>query len=298
MPRILVITDPDFSNEFILSRMREVPKENTVYRVEHYLSPTTAKDGSEFSKKLKDKQAWLKDLVAPLIAEGYQVEWEVHAYRRLFQTIIRSAKKFNADYVFKPLRQHSTLRKLLYSSTDWNLIRYCPCPLLLMSETSEIHGRPVLASLDLETRDEPHAKLNQVVLQQAGILSELLESKQHLVNAYNLMTVTAGDVVLDPLEYEIIKGRREEFFTKALELAAKNNISPDNVHLREGAPEMVVNQVAEEINAGVVVIGTVARSGISGMFIGNTAENVMEGTHCDIFVVKQSDFVSPVEDED
>ena len=36
-----------------------------------------------------------------------------------------------------------------------------------------------------------------------------------------------------------------------------------------------------------IVLGTVARKGISGALIGNTAEGVLESAHCDVMVVKQ-----------
>ena len=44
--------------------------------------------------------------------------------------------------------------------------------------------------------------------------------------------------------------------------------------VKEGLPEKVIPQVAETLDAELVVIGTVGRVGISAL-IGNTAEHVM-----------------------
>ena len=44
-----------------------------------------------------------------------------------------------------------------------------------------------------------------------------------------------------------------------------------------------------------VILGTVARSGLAGLFIGNTAERVLEGSNTDVMVVKQADFRSPIQ---
>ena len=77
-------------------------------------------------------------------------------------------------------------------------------------------------------------------------------------------------------------------------MAAKYQIAADQVHLREGAADIVINDLAREIDAGVIVLGTVARSGISGLFIGNTAESIMEHTQSDVVAMKQSDFISSI----
>jgi len=295
MRKILVITDPEFSNEVVLNRIREVPKEDTVFRIEHYLTPTNAKDGSAFTAALQDKQAWLDELVAPLVADGYTIESRVHAYGKLYEAIIESAAEFQADYIFKPLRQHSTLRRMLYTSTDWNLVRFCPCPILFVSGKVQVHGKPVLATLDLETQDEPHQALNKVVLERTSALAGLIGGDVHLVNAYNMVSVAGDNAALDPLKYEVLRGRREEYFAKAKSIAENINVAIENVHLEEGAPEMVVNHVAEKLNAGIIVLGTMARTGVSGLFIGNTAESVLESSNCDVFIVKQENFVSPLQ---
>ena len=44
----------------------------------------------------------------------------------------------------------------------------------------------------------------------------------------------------------------------------------------------------------LVVMGTVARSGIAGMLIGNTAERVLRKLPCSVLAVKPEGFTSPV----
>ena len=64
--------------------------------------------------------------------------------------------------------------------------------------------------------------------------------------------------------------------------------------LRKGEPDDVIHQfvVAERID--LVVMGTVARAGIAGMLIGNTAERVLRKLPCSVLTVKPDGFVSPV----
>jgi len=57
---------------------------------------------------------------------------------------------------------------------------------------------------------------------------------------------------------------------------------------------MVVNHVAEKLSASIIALGTIATTGLSGLFVGNTADPVLESSSCGIFIVKQADFVSPL----
>ena len=63
--------------------------------------------------------------IAKYVDEGHNIETEVKLFYRLYEAIICSAYEFEADFIFKPLRQHSSLRRALFTSTDWNLIRFC-----------------------------------------------------------------------------------------------------------------------------------------------------------------------------
>jgi len=77
-------------------------------------------------------------------------------------------------------------------------------------------------------------------------------------------------------------------------MAKAHDIPEAQVHLSEGPADRVINRFAEKIGAGIIVVGTVARSGIAGLFIGNTAESLIENADCDVFVVKPSSFKPPV----
>ena len=54
-------------------------------------------------------------------------------------------------------------------------------------------------------------------------------------------------------------------------------------------PELVARH---RIN--LLVMGTVARDGVSGLIIGNTAETVLDVVRCSVLAVKPPGFVSPI----
>ena len=66
------------------------------------------------------------------------------------------------------------------------------------------------------------------------------------------------------------------------------------VHLITGEAATVVGMKAEEIGVDLIVMGTVGRTGVPGLFIGDTAEDVLRTTRTSVLVVKPAGFASPV----
>ena len=69
-------------------------------------------------------------------------------------------------------------------------------------------------------------------------------------------------------------------------------------HLPRGTPGLEIPKLIEKLNADVVIMGTVARTGISGFVMGNTAEQILDKVTCSVLAVKPPGFVSPVRLED
>jgi universal stress protein E len=55
-----------------------------------------------------------------------------------------------------------------------------------------------------------------------------------------------------------------------------------------------LESVVRRTKAAIVVMGAVSRSGLRRVFIGNTAETVLDRLSCDLLVVKPRSFVTQV----
>jgi universal stress protein E len=282
---ILAVIDPRESRHHALERCREQPPEldldiHAVLFVEH-------ESAEHFAATFKEKTEWLKEQVTPYIADGFTITTQVVPFTNLYESVIEVAGKHGADFVIKPMRQHSLFQTVVRTSTDWNLIRHCPFPLLLVSELDNTRGKPILAAIDVRSGDDNHDTLNDVVLKQARSLARVLGSDTHITTAYNMPTPMAAvgsvDATPYPTSSEIMKDHSEG----VAEFLGDSSVA--GVHVEEGAPAYAINSVANRLGAGVIVIGTVARKGISGVLIGNTAEGVLESAKCDVLVVKLPD---------
>ncbi|EGG98322.1 Universal stress protein family 1 [gamma proteobacterium IMCC2047] len=67
-----------------------------------------------------------------------------------------------------------------------------------------------------------------------------------------------------------------------------------SIELVEGPPEQALPSFINSKSADLLVIGTICRTGIAGMFIGNTAESVLDAVDCSVLTLKPEGFVSPV----
>jgi nucleotide-binding universal stress UspA family protein len=75
--------------------------------------------------------------------------------------------------------------------------------------------------------------------------------------------------------------------------AALDYLKPQ-IHLVKGWARKEIPALAKRIDADLVVMGTVARTGISGFLIGNTAETILNQIDCSVLAIKPPGFQTPV----
>ncbi|MBR9876574.1 MAG: universal stress protein, partial [Vibrionaceae bacterium] len=79
-------------------------------------------------------------------------------------------------------------------------------------------------------------------------------------------------------------------------LVEESGISGEMVfHLLHGKADDQIPDSVDELEIDVLVMGTLARTGISGFVIGNTAENILQSISCSLVAMKPEGFVSPIE---
>ena len=59
----------------------------------------------------------------------------------------------------------------------------------------------------------------------------------------------------------------------------------------------MIRSVVEQVEADLLVMGTVCRTNVAGFLIGNTAESVVGDVDCSLLALKPEGFVTPVDNE-
>ncbi len=71
-------------------------------------------------------------------------------------------------------------------------------------------------------------------------------------------------------------------------LSAEYDIPEKNFRLKQGPAAKVITSEAARLKAQLVVMGTVARTGVRAKLIGNTAEQVLARLKTDVLAIKPS----------
>ncbi|MDH3499315.1 MAG: universal stress protein [Acidimicrobiia bacterium] len=183
------------------------------------------------------------------------------------------------------------------------LLRKCPVPLWVM-RPSRARKLRVLALVDPDPGDPVRDGLNHQVMDLAVSLVRSRAGELHIGHAWHL----TGESTLRMSPYVGLPGPMvdamvasvEEHHREQLEALAAQHHADDvsaSVHMVAGDARDVLPGLVERVEAGVVVMGTVARTGLSGLIIGNTAEAILGSIRCSMLAVKPEGFVTPVKPE-
>ncbi|MDX1655039.1 MAG: universal stress protein [Candidatus Competibacteraceae bacterium] len=189
---------------------------------------------------------------------------------------------------------------LLFGSTDLHLLRKCPCPVWLAKQTRGQTPKRILAAVDLEPGDEDATAttLHSRILELAAALAAQAGGELQVVYAWALLgeeLLRSGrvDVDLD----KALSQTRDFYAGRLTDLLANCSLGGIGIrrHLLKGEPQTVVPELAREEAIGLIVMGTVARTGIAGFLIGNTAERLLARVDCSVLALKPPGFHTPVE---
>jgi universal stress protein E len=263
------------------------------------------------AEKLKEigasiKQQKLDELRETLSGTGIKVETKL-LFGKPFVEIIREVLAEQRDLLIKPVMKPSSLGQRLLGGTDMKLLRKCPCPVWLVKTTQQDPYRQVLVGLDYEPENPENDPLNERIMEISTSVALANFSELHVVHAWRFehesffrsprAGLTPGEVD-DIIEAEAHARRRwlNDTVAKSCEKhgpEAAAYLNP-HIHLIQGEATEVVCECAKRIGAELVILGTVARTGIPGLIMGNTAEAILHQIDCSVLAIKPSGFISPI----
>jgi universal stress protein E len=242
---------------------------------------------------IKDKELWLDDIINEL-SSNINITKLVVWHNRPFEAIIEQVIQKNYDLVIKGTHQHDKFKSVVFTPTDWHVLRKCPCPVLLVKEHEWPSNGNILAALNVGSEEPEHNSLNIKITKEAKQLAQLIQGNVHLVNSYPGTPVNIAIEIpeFNSTEYNSTMFKHHE--QAMLAHANEFGINIQNTHVKEGLPETIIEQVATEVDAELVILGTIGRTGLSAALIGNTAEHVIDQLNCDVLALKPDGYVSPL----
>ncbi|MFO7706428.1 MAG: universal stress protein [Halopseudomonas sp.] len=276
--RILVIIDPTQPDQLALNRAKLIAG---VIDAELHLLICENRD---------DHMPTLEKHCAELKAEGLTASCSQTWHRNLTDTVIHVLASEGCDLLVKQHLPDSPLKKALLTPDDWKLLRYCPSPVLLVKTTNSWMQGKVLASVDVGNHDDQHHVLHDTIVSHAADIVDMINGELHLVSAHPAPMLSAADPI-----YQLRENIANRYREEAQHYATEHSLDPEHMHIAEGPADTLIPKVARHIGACVTVIGTVARKGIAGALIGNTAEVLLDQLDSDILVLKPEDALAHLE---
>ncbi|MGI1679377.1 MAG: universal stress protein [Cellvibrionaceae bacterium] len=173
---------------------------------------------------------------------------------------------------------------LFHTPVDWQLIRQIDCPILIASAKQWKKNPKILATIDIENTSTKQKTINAKVLSAAKLVSDITQSQLHVI--YNI-AITKALTELDIVEpSEILSKKGKEANDLLDKYLIKNKIENATTHVVAGDVAVTVPRVAKKLKADIVVMGSVGRTGMKGMLLGNTAERVLHNLRTDVLIIK------------
>ncbi|MEQ8954750.1 MAG: universal stress protein, partial [Gammaproteobacteria bacterium] len=218
-----------------------------------------------------------EELAKPLRESGIEVSVTVAWGNPPISEVIKRTRESKPALVIKAVSHHARLSNLILGNDDWEAIRYCEAPLLLV-KSGKWEDRPnFIASVDpAHVHDKP-ASLDNKIIACANSLASAFEGGLYAFHS----------AWMPPLSgmYPVTTDARVEEATLA-EFARSHDIDAaqclwSDENITESLPKL-----CQALSASAVVMGAVSRSRLDRILIGNTAEKLIDKLDCDILVVK------------
>jgi universal stress protein E len=245
-------------------------------------------------KLVAGNRARLQRSAERLERRGLEADIDVRWERPLDDAILHKVADSGAALVFRDTQYHSALQRALFSSVEWSLIRRCQVPLWLVKGAPIGASPRVLAAVDTSHAHGKTSSLDEEILNAAKRVARATAGELQVVHVIQPISATAALSATGAPEAagafiaeELYDDGGEERRVAALEqLVAKAGIERSRIRVERGTPSSQLIQAAEELKADIVVMGAVSRNRLQNLFIGNTAERVLDRMPCDLLVVK------------
>ena len=302
---ILVVIDPTTEEQKALKRAIELATRTksvltvflSIFDFSYEMTTMLSSDEREVMRQsvISDREQWIADIIDETPHQGVTINCKVVWHNRPFEAIIEQVITEKHDMLIKGTHQHDKFKSVIFTPTDWHILRKCPCPVLLVKDHSWPENGNILAAVNIGSDEAEHQSLNNKITETANSMANLIKAKVNLVNSYPGTPINIAIEIpeFDASQYNdsMLKHHQQSM----LEHAKAFNVPQECTFVEEGLPEVVIENISKQLDAELVILGTVGRTGISAALIGNTAEHVIDRLNCDVLALKPEGYISPFE---
>lgn len=215
--------------------------------------------------------------------------------------LIRQVLRTGHDLLMRSHARDIAQRSRPYGPVDMELFRQCPCPVMVVGPGAPAAHPRVLGAVHASTDDASEQALNRKIIALTRLMARLENGSPIVLQAWVPFAESLVRSHYSAEAYsEYVETVRRQATADLERVAgtADSGLGPGQIQVRRGRPEDVIPEFVVAQGIDLVVMGTVARSGIAGLLIGNTAERVLRQLPSSVLAVKPDGFESPVRLDD
>lgn len=233
----------------------------------------------------------LDQLIAETNTGSLKIATQVVPGDKDFIEVIRRVVESKHDLLMKSVDKASAISAVLFGNHDLRLMRQCPCPVWIIKPERRKTLATVMAAIDVTSNEKPALELARRIVDSAETLAKREGAELHMVAAWHQPVEPSLRRQMDPKAYEeLVSFHRTEIKRRFEHITGAASHPQTHTHLIRGKPESVLTRFVTDYDVDLLIMGTLSRSGIPGLLIGNTAERVLNAVNCSVLTMKPRGF--------
>ncbi len=212
--------------------------------------------------------------------------------------IVEEVVRHGHDLVIRMTQHANALLAAFFGTTSLRIMRKCPCPVWILQPVSPSAGHRVAAAVDVTSTGEEDLAINRKILRAAAVIAKQYGGDLHVIYADGVAREDLDLVPDVPAEQwdEVISETKRDCRVNLMSLleAELPGFPAKRVHLLSGKANTCIPKFVSQNAIDVLVMGSVARTGIAGFLMGNTAERILQQVRCSVLTVKPDGFICPI----
>jgi nucleotide-binding universal stress UspA family protein len=123
--------------------------------------------------------------------------------------------------------------------------------------------------------------------QTAADLAQKTDSELHVVHVLASPLATHDPSSFEPDVWARLEQRERRTLEDVVEKIEASGVEVEGSHLKVGRPDAEIVALAEEIGAGLIVMGARGVGGIRRALTGSVSDSVVRHAHCPVLVVRE-----------
>lgn len=232
----------------------------------------------------------LQVLVQQARTQGVITVASTHAFGKSWVELIKQVLRGHHDLLLVGTRKLSGLQRLMLGSTGLKLMRNCPCPVWITKPHVTSTVTRILVADDTTAVGARLVRIGSVV-------AKARDAEMHVLHALEYPwdpDTTVADPKQRAYRHKARVHAEAEIASHLACAEAQSLHKPAQVVIREDLAENAILNYIEYQKIDLLIMATIARSGLSGFLMGNTAERLMPQIACSVLAVKPDDFQCPI----